>query len=148
MCIRDRKRTIPLILFISLVTISFSQTYPGTMVDVSGGTFIMGNNNQPPMSNDQDPEHSVTVDDFKMGDTEVSNSYYVVFLNEMASLGNLMVEEGVPGDWSRTPEEIAVSIISEILSFRLGGDQKSMMLDEKYIDKIRNKISKTSNITN
>jgi DNA helicase-2/ATP-dependent DNA helicase PcrA len=38
------------------------------MIDISAGTFIMGNNNQPPMSNDQDPEHSVTVDDFKMGD--------------------------------------------------------------------------------
>jgi|TARA_B110000263_G_scaffold127416_1_gene110874 xanthine dehydrogenase accessory factor len=49
---------------------------------------------------------------------------------------------------ARTPEEIAISIISEILSFRLGGDQKSMMLDKKYIDKIRSKISKTSNITN
>ena len=56
------KKTITLILFISLLTISFSQTYPGTMIDVSGGTFIMGNNNQPPMSNAQDPEHSVTVD--------------------------------------------------------------------------------------
>jgi len=96
-----------LILFISSITISFCQTYPGTMIDIPGGTFIMGNNNQPPMSNDQDPEHSVTVDDFKMGETEVSNTYYVIFLNEMASLGNLMIEEGVPGDWSSTPEEIA-----------------------------------------
>ena len=26
----------------------------------------MGNNNQPAMSNDQDPEHSVIVDDFKL----------------------------------------------------------------------------------
>tara|TARA_B100001750_G_scaffold242787_1_gene256805 strand:- start:268 stop:1329 length:1062 start_codon:yes stop_codon:yes gene_type:complete len=77
------------------------------MIDITGGTFIMGNNNQPPMSNDQDPEHPVTVDDFKMGETEVSNLYYVVFLNEMSSLGNLIVEEGVPGDWSSTPEEIA-----------------------------------------
>jgi xanthine dehydrogenase accessory factor len=49
---------------------------------------------------------------------------------------------------ARTPEEIAISIISEILSFRLGGDQKSMMLDKKYIDNIRSKILKTSNITN
>jgi len=101
------KRIVTLILFILLVTISFSQTYPGTMINVSGGTFIMGNNNQPPMSNDQDPEHSVTVDQFAIGETEVSNAYYVIFLNDMASLGNLMIEEGVPGDWSSTPEEIA-----------------------------------------
>jgi len=101
------KRIIILILFISSITISFCQTYPGSMIDISGGTFIMGNNNQPPMSNDQDPEHSVTVDDFKMGETEVPNAYYVIFLNDMASLGNLMIEEGVPGDWSSTHEEIA-----------------------------------------
>ena len=59
------------------------------MIDIWGGTFIMGNNNQPPMSNDQDPEHSVTVDDFKMGKTEVSNGYYTIFLNDMMSIGNL-----------------------------------------------------------
>ena len=63
------------------------------------------------MSNDQDPEHSVTVDDFKMGETEVPNAYYVIFLNDMASLGNLMIEEGVPGDWSSTPEEIANVVV-------------------------------------
>ena len=91
----------------SSITISFCQTYPGTMIDIPGGTFIMGNNNQPPMFNDQDPEHAVTVDDFKMGETEVPNAFYVVFLNDMASLGNLIIEEGIPGDWSSTPEEIA-----------------------------------------
>ena len=101
------KKNLILILFISAITIPFCQTYPGAMIDISEGTFIMGNNNQPPMFNDQDPEHSVTVDDFKMGETEVSNAYYVIFLNNMASLGNLMIEEGVPGDWSSTPEEIA-----------------------------------------
>ena len=47
---------------------------------------------------------------------------------------------------ARTPEEIAISIISEILSFRLGGNGNSMMLDSKYIDKIRTKISKSSEI--
>jgi len=49
---------------------------------------------------------------------------------------------------ARTPEEIAISIISEILSFRLGGDGNSMMLDSKYIEKIRTKISKSSEIKN
>jgi len=49
---------------------------------------------------------------------------------------------------ARTPEEIAISIISEILAFRLGGDGNSMMLDSKYIDKIRTKISKSSEIKN
>ena len=72
-----KKNTI-LIFFILAITISFSQTYPGTMLDILGGTFIMGNNNQPQMSNDQDPEHSVTIDDFIMGETEVSNTYYII----------------------------------------------------------------------
>ena len=99
-------RLVLIVVFFS-ATASFCQTYPGTMIDIPAGTFIMGNNNQPPMFNDQDPEHDVTVDDFKMGETEVPNAYYVVFLNDMASLGNLMVEEGIPGDWSSTPEEIA-----------------------------------------
>jgi len=101
------KKTITLILLISSLTIPFSQTYPGTMMDISGGTFIMGNNNQPPMSDDQDPEHSVSVDDFKIGETEVPNAYYVIFLNDMLSIGNLIIEEGIPGDWASTPEEIA-----------------------------------------
>ena len=58
----------------------------------------MGNNNPPPMFHDQDPEHLVTIDDFTSGETEVSNAYYIIFLNDMASVGNLMIEEGVPGD--------------------------------------------------
>ena len=58
------------------------------MIDIFGGTFIMGNNNQNQMSNDQDPEHSVYVSDFKIGETEVSNAYYVSFLNEMIFFDN------------------------------------------------------------
>ena len=101
------KRTLILILIISSIKISISQNYPGTMINIPGGTFIMGNNNQPQMFDDQDPEHSVTIDAFKMGETEVSNSHYVFFLNDMASLGNLMIEEGVAGDWSSDSTEIA-----------------------------------------
>ena len=44
---------------------------------------------------------------------------------------------------ARTPEEIAISIISEILSFRLGGSNRGMMLEKKYIDKIRTKTTNT-----
>ena len=96
-----------LIVVFSSITISFCQTYPGTMINISGGTFTMGNNNQPPMFDDQDPEHLVTIDDFIIGETEVPNAYYVIFLNDMTSLGNLMVEEGIPGDWSSDSTEIA-----------------------------------------
>jgi len=97
---------ISLIFFFS-ISLSIGQTYPGTMISIIGGTFIMGNNNPPPMFNDQDPEHSVTIEDFQMGETEVTNADYVVFLNEMASLGNLFVEEGIPGDWSSDSIEIS-----------------------------------------
>ena len=89
------------------ITTSFCQTYPGIMINIFGGTFTMGNNNPPPLFDDQDPEHLVIIDDFKMGETEVSNAYYVIFLNDMAFLGNLMVEEGIPGDWSSDSTEIA-----------------------------------------
>ena len=99
--------TLTLIVVFFSITTSFCQTYPGTMINISGGTFTMGNNNPPQMFDDQDPEHLVTIDDFTMGETEVSNAYYVIFLNDMASLGNLMVEEGVPGDWSSDSTEIA-----------------------------------------
>jgi len=99
--------TLTLIVVFFLTTISFCQTYPGTMINISGGNFTMGNNNPPSMFDDQDPEHLVGIDDFEMGETEVSNAHYVIFLSDMVSLCNLMVEEGIPGDWASTPEEIA-----------------------------------------
>ena len=42
-----------------------------------------------------------------MGETELTNADFVVFLNEMASQGNLSVEEGIPGDWSSDSIEIS-----------------------------------------
>jgi xanthine dehydrogenase accessory factor len=42
---------------------------------------------------------------------------------------------------ARTPEEIAISIMSEILMFRLGGSGLPMKLDEKQLDRINKKIS-------
>ena len=41
---------------------------------------------------------------------------------------------------ARTPEEIAVSIISEILMFRLGGTGLPMKLNSKQIDRIKQKV--------
>ena len=95
------------IIFFFLSGNTICQTYPGTMINISGGTFTMGNNNPPIMFDDQGPEHLVTINDFTLGETEVSNSNYVIFLNDMASLENLMIEEGVPGDWSSDSTEIA-----------------------------------------
>ncbi len=44
--------------------------------------------------------------------------------------------------YARTPEEIAVSIMGEILMFRLGGDGTPMKLEEYRIDRIIEKIQK------
>ena len=67
--------TITIIVVFFSIRTSFCQTYPGTMINISGGTFTMGNNNPPQMFDDQDPEHLVTIDNFTMGETEVSNAY-------------------------------------------------------------------------
>ena len=40
----------------------------------------------------------------------------------------------------RTPEEIAVSIVAEMLMFRLGGTGESMKLEDWRIDRIRSKV--------
>ena len=41
---------------------------------------------------------------------------------------------------ARTPEEIAISIIGEVLMFRLGGTGRAMKLDQKQIDRIVAKV--------
>ena len=43
---------------------------------------------------------------------------------------------------ARTPDEIAISIISEMLMFRLGGSGQNMKLDEKLIENIFSKHAK------
>ena len=40
----------------------------------------------------------------------------------------------------RTPEEIAVSIVAEMLMFRLGGTGEPMKLEDWRIDRIRSKV--------
>ena len=45
---------------------------------------------------------------------------------------------------ARTPEEIAISIISEVLMFRLGGSGAPMKLDDKQIARISRKVSRES----
>ena len=45
---------------------------------------------------------------------------------------------------ARTPEEIAVSIMSEILMFRLGGTGLPMKLDDGQIKRIHEKIAEES----
>ena len=48
---------------------------------------------------------------------------------------------------ARTPEEIAISIMSEVLMFRLGGSGLPMKLDEKQLERIKKKISEEDDIT-
>ena len=44
---------------------------------------------------------------------------------------------------ARTPEEIAVSIMAEMLMFRLGGAGGPMLLDESRVDRIREKVEES-----
>ena len=46
---------------------------------------------------------------------------------------------------ARTPDEIAISILAEMLMFRLGGSGKNMKLDEKLVEKIFSKQAKVLN---
>ena len=46
----------------------------------------------------------------------------------------------------RTPEEIALSIMSEIVAFRLGGKGGSMKLQERLLDKAIERASKSSSV--
>ncbi len=63
-----------------------------------------------------------------------------------------LLERGVPVDrlreirapsglsiGARTPEEIALSIVAEMLMFRLGGDGTPMKLEERHLERIRSK---------
>ncbi|WP_264792439.1 SUMF1/EgtB/PvdO family nonheme iron enzyme [Aureispira anguillae] len=102
-----KKKVLKLLLFQFMTTAAFCQVYSGNIIGIPAGSFTMGNNNAPAMFNDQAPEHTVTIDSFGIGETEVSNAQYVTFLNEMAQQGNLFAEEGVPGDWSSDSVDIA-----------------------------------------
>jgi len=48
---------------------------------------------------------------------------------------------------ARTPEEIALSIMSEIVGFRLGGDGGTLKLDQRLIDKAAEKAAQRSETT-
>ncbi len=48
---------------------------------------------------------------------------------------------------ARTPEEIALSIMAEIVAFRLGGDGGTLKLDQSLIDKAAEKAARRSEAT-
>jgi formylglycine-generating enzyme required for sulfatase activity/serine/threonine protein kinase len=50
------------------------------MVEIPGGTFLMGRNDGPPQER---PQHSVTVSKFEMDRTEVTNAEYAEFVRDM-----------------------------------------------------------------
>ena len=67
-----------------------------------------------------------------------------------------LIREGVPLDrikeirspigldiHARTPEEIAISIMAEVVMFRLGGTGSPMMLDEERIERIRERVEES-----
>jgi len=119
---------------VSLLNVAKAQTYPGNMIPLTGGIFTMGNNTPLPMSDNQDPEHQVTLSDFSIGETEVTYQYYVTFLNEMASQNKLTIVEGIPGDWSNDSTEIANGHAWDIVANTNNGN----VWDQQVIMKLSN----------
>ncbi len=67
------------------------------MKSVTGGTFAMGNNSLlGPQSKDA-TEHQVTLSDFELSETEITNSQYIEFLNAAFSDGLIEVQTGSSG---------------------------------------------------
>ena len=67
------------------------------MLPISGGTFIMGNNALMGPQAGLATEHQVTLSDFELSETEVTNAQYVAFLNAALAAGLVEVTVGGPG---------------------------------------------------
>jgi formylglycine-generating enzyme required for sulfatase activity len=97
----NRKAFLTLITLISMATISFSQTLPGsiTMKSITGGTFTMGSNSilGSPDQQVAAPEHSVTLSSYLMSEAEISNVQYVEFLNSAYTDGLIEINIGALG---------------------------------------------------
>ena len=92
------------IIFFFLFGNAICQTYPGTMINIPGDTFTMGESETsyqgPPGSYDA-YLHTVTLDSFQMSETEVTNEQYAHFLNGAFSAGLLEVQiETGPGPYT------------------------------------------------
>lgn len=90
-----RELFLPIILF-AFQSVGLSQTNAiNTLVQIPGGTFIMGDINgtfsNPHHGNDQIPLHKVRLDPFKMGKTEIKGCWYCDFLNASISDGSIHV---------------------------------------------------------
>lgn len=67
------------------------------MKNISGGTFIMGNNSLLGPQTGEATEHQVTLSDFAMSETEITNSQYVEFLNAAYAQGFIVISIGSSG---------------------------------------------------
>jgi len=63
--------------------------FPGETVEVSGGTFNMGNNDG---DNHEKPVHSVSLHDFYISKYEVTNKQYALFLNKIGANADGIVD--------------------------------------------------------
>jgi formylglycine-generating enzyme required for sulfatase activity len=98
---KNTKKTWKVILLLVFVSSLQAQELP-EMVQVTGGTFTMGNNDG---SSDEQPTHQVTLSDFSIGKTEITVAQYKKFCEEV---GYSMPEE--PGwGWSDNAPIVSVS---------------------------------------
>ncbi len=87
---------IKLMVFVIGLTVNLiAATYTGKMVEIPGGSFTMGNNAATgPLDYTHEPERVVTISEFRMGETEVTNEQYVDFLNAAMGEGMIKVIDG------------------------------------------------------
>ena len=64
------------------------------MQPIMGSTFTMGDNNLRGPQAGQATEHQVTLSDYELGETEVTNAQYAEFLNDAIAAGLISVEIG------------------------------------------------------
>ena len=90
------------ILFFVLLVVGCQPTVQGiTLVSIPGGTFQMGNTTG---GSDEQPVHTVTLSDFQMNATEITNAQYAEYLNTALAAGEITATSsrvtGASGDYS------------------------------------------------
>lgn len=84
-----------------VVQVAFGQDLPSSikMLQIEGGTFTMGSNHLigSPDQKAAAPEHQVTLSDFSISETEITNEQYLAFLNAALADGLIEINTGTMG---------------------------------------------------
>jgi len=107
-------------------TASFAQLPSGLVLkDITGGTFTMGSNSLSgsPTQQTAAPEHQVTLSSYSIGESEVTNSQYVEFLNAAYNDNLLEIITGTmgPDNGKRLVQGTATSNFNGKVFYNLDG---------------------------